>query len=520
MRYLLYSRVSPKGSSWDGNETSCADQLRQCREFVLSRDKTAEFLEITDEMYSAKDLHRPGIARAIDDLRHGRAQWDALVVRHLDRLTRSLTDALPLISLLQQHGKGLVSVTQALDLSGPTGRAMLNIILVFGQWEREMLAERVRGRMVGMAKDGLWVTGTPPVGYKRAGKGNNILVIDPTGAEMVRDIFRSYARGESVPGIARRHKTYGQKISGILSNRAYLGRLIYAGTEVEGKHPPLITEAEFDAAAARRPKPGSGSTHPGAQKYPYLLAGMVRCDCGKIMSGNSTGTRRKTATEGDGYHYYRCVNGCNAAISAEELETMVLDMLSAQKISGSVIDTTIAKLEQSRGKEAGATAEEIASIAAAIAEHKKTMDRIKKAYLAGASSKIAAALNADYDHASNEIERLEEHRKLLLSRRSADDSQMDAAIQMAKNMIDIAKKLEIYRKSGNTAGVISLIQSCIDHIQRQEDGSFELVPTFAAFRATNKVGNPAWSCPKFTVFPRKGWRNRHNPLPIPVRTRA
>ena len=207
MKYLIYARVSPKGSSWDQTETSISTQLEDCRKYILARDPTAEIAEITDEFYTAANSQRPGYQQVLADLESGQADWDVLVVRHLDRLSRSLVDSIPIIEFLRDNGKGLVSVLQNLDLSTPTGRAMLWIILVFAQWEREMLGERVKAKMVSIAAGGGWPCGHTPYGYKRSGvKHDNVLQIDPKRAERVRDIFKSFANGESSDSLARRYK--------------------------------------------------------------------------------------------------------------------------------------------------------------------------------------------------------------------------------------------------------------------------------------------------------------------------
>ena len=89
--YLLYARVSPKGSSWDGCETSIPVQLEEMRRYVLRMDPDAAFIEVSDEFRSGKDLKRPGMQRILKDLKRRPVRWQNLVVWNLDRLTRSLS---------------------------------------------------------------------------------------------------------------------------------------------------------------------------------------------------------------------------------------------------------------------------------------------------------------------------------------------------------------------------------------------------------------------------------------------
>ena len=100
MKYLIYTRVSPKGSSWTATETTVGDQAAQCRAFVLATDPDAEVVGVvTDEFESGASSKRPGWQRILREVKTGTAQWDVLVVRHLDHFSRSIT-ARPPTSLL------------------------------------------------------------------------------------------------------------------------------------------------------------------------------------------------------------------------------------------------------------------------------------------------------------------------------------------------------------------------------------------------------------------------------------
>jgi len=192
MRYLIYARVSPKGSTWAGTETTIPDQVAECRGYLLARDPKAECSEVTDEFCSGGDARRPGYRRILDELQAGDPPWDVLVVRHLDRLSRSLADAVELLQLLARESRGLISTTQALDLATPTGRAMLGMLLVFAEWERSMCSERTRSKMVAIAAAGGWPPGHPPYGYRRAAKGDNVLIPDQDKAPRVRALYEAY----------------------------------------------------------------------------------------------------------------------------------------------------------------------------------------------------------------------------------------------------------------------------------------------------------------------------------------
>jgi len=110
---------------------------------------------------SARSLDRPGLRRALADLRRGRA--DALLVVKLDRLTRSVRD---LAELLDVHFKkrALISVEEKVDTSTAGGELVLNLLTSVGQWERKVIGERTRAGKAQVRAMGRWVGGRPEYG--------------------------------------------------------------------------------------------------------------------------------------------------------------------------------------------------------------------------------------------------------------------------------------------------------------------------------------------------------------------
>jgi DNA invertase Pin-like site-specific DNA recombinase len=92
------------------------------------------------ENVSGAALHKPQLTKAIEQLREG----DELVVWKLDRLSRSLKDLLLIIEEISAAKAMFTSLTEHLDTSGPCGTAMMQMIGVFAQFERAMIAERTR----------------------------------------------------------------------------------------------------------------------------------------------------------------------------------------------------------------------------------------------------------------------------------------------------------------------------------------------------------------------------------------
>src|SRR5438876_11031825 len=121
------------------------------------------------------------------DIRAGQVQ--TVVVYKVDRLTRSLTDFARLIELFEARGVSFVSVTQQFNTTTSMGRLMLNVLLSFAQFEREVTGERIRDKIAASKKKGMWMGGNVPIGYEARDRK---LLINEDDANLVRHIFKRY----------------------------------------------------------------------------------------------------------------------------------------------------------------------------------------------------------------------------------------------------------------------------------------------------------------------------------------
>jgi DNA invertase Pin-like site-specific DNA recombinase len=161
-----------------------------------------------DKGFSAKNTRRPEFQKLMQDVERG--MISKIIVYKLDRFSRSTSDFGQLWEFLQAHDVEFVSVNESFDTSTPIGRAMLNIIMVFAQLERETTAERVRDNYYQRVKSGAWPGGPAPFGFHvgRASdaNGKTIPTLIPNTAELetVLHIFDSYALQQtSLGSIAR-----------------------------------------------------------------------------------------------------------------------------------------------------------------------------------------------------------------------------------------------------------------------------------------------------------------------------
>lgn len=129
----LYARVSTH------DQKTLSLQLQQMRKYVKNRGWKIS-MEVEDIGSGAKE--RPAREKLLRAAR--RREIDAIVVWKLDRWGRSVVDLVTTLKELTDLGIGFISLTEALDLTTPTGRAMTGLLAVFAEFERDILRERVK----------------------------------------------------------------------------------------------------------------------------------------------------------------------------------------------------------------------------------------------------------------------------------------------------------------------------------------------------------------------------------------
>lgn len=237
-----------------------------------------------DPGHSGSSLDRPGITQLVDGVKAGK--FEAVLVYKLDRLSRSQKDTLFLIEdVFMASGVDFVSMQESFDTSTIYGRAMVGILSVFAQMERETIAERTLMGRAGRAEEGLWHGGgTEPIGYSYV---DGLLVVDPDEAAQVRRVYDLFAAGYSVTEITRRmagSKTkhgdwsHTSTVGNVLDNPLYAGTVHFDGAQGEGKHEAIVPPDVDRRVKDRRARMVRNEAAGGSS---YLLTGLVYCDaCG------------------------------------------------------------------------------------------------------------------------------------------------------------------------------------------------------------------------------------------------
>ena len=174
LRVGLYARVSTH------DQKTLPMQMRAMREYAAKRgwEIAAQIKEVGSGAVE-REFRENLIAAA------RRREIDVVLVWRLDRWGRSLADLVVTLKELSELGVGFVSLTEALDLTTPTGRAMAGLLSVFAEFEREILRERIRAGIVEARRKGTRL-GRPITAAKKAGQIRKLHRAGVSKAEIAR----------------------------------------------------------------------------------------------------------------------------------------------------------------------------------------------------------------------------------------------------------------------------------------------------------------------------------------------
>ena len=347
LRCAVYTRKSTEEGL--EREYNTIDAQRDAGQAFIASRKGEGWIPVSDDYddpgYSAATLNRPALQRLLDDVRSGRI--DIIVTYKIDRLSRSLRDFHALWDVLAAHNVEFVSVTQQFNTTDSMGRLMLNILLSFAEFDRELDADRARDKMIASKKKGLWMHGVPPLGYDLKERR---LTVDESEAAVVRRIFERVSAGVPTSRLVSELKAMGvtskcwttragRQIVGkpidksliykILANRTYLGELRHGSQWFPNSHAAIIDCATWERAQAAIASPDRVHTQPGRSKVPFPLRGLVFAPDARAMTPWHTTKRGRT------YRYYVHTRALHEGagtvklprVPAGELEAAVIEQL-------------------------------------------------------------------------------------------------------------------------------------------------------------------------------------------------
>ena len=300
-------------------------------------DQRPEFSRLKENILMAPEDERP---------------FDAVAVYKIDRFARQLKILLDVIEFFDTYGVQFISANESIDTSTPFGKAMLGIVGVIAELERDTIVQRTKGGRWEAFEMGVVLGNAAPYGYTKDEYKRYAELKEE--ADVVRDVFKMFVEEDkSVDGIARHlheHKVYSPTVSAIqlkkrkgdirkkndlyfwgagavrriLENELYIGR-IYGNKSENGKPTkkserrlsktpaPLVVDPITFEKAQRLLKRSKHQRRSAKDGHIYLLSGLLKCDCcydPKIDKGEGRvgwhGEVKELKKSGGRTYYYKC----------------------------------------------------------------------------------------------------------------------------------------------------------------------------------------------------------------------
>lgn len=353
MATAIYLRQSQdKTGEW----AAIARQEEACKKLADAKGLEGITLYRDNDKSASNGQDRPEFLRLLADIKAGRI--DALIVWHLDRLTRSVRDLTKVIEAGQEHGLNIASVHGvSIDLGDPTGVAVATILTAIAAMEVQHKGNRQRAANKQRAGKGNAFWSTRPFGYDRE---DGIVFIVPAEAHAIRDGARKILAGNTLTSVANdwntaglrttmKNKTteeYGRwgvtQVRRVLLNPRYAGRRIYNGDDLGAGDWPAILTVDLHRQLEEYLTDPRRRTAPDDLNAKYLLSGIAVCGkCGKSMFASPS------KNKGRARMIYRCFGGYCIARQMEPVDEVVearivgiLSRPDAAKLFSPDIDTT------------------------------------------------------------------------------------------------------------------------------------------------------------------------------------
>lgn len=329
---IIYLRVSTEEQV---DNYSLNTQLDICQKEAERRKLTLGRV-FREEGRSAKTIRdRPTLIELLEYCRTLKKDISAVIVYRLDRISRQTADYLAIRKKLADFDITLISASEPTgDI--PTERFIETMLAGFAQMDNDVRGERSRNGMKARFMSGLH-NGSVPIGYQRE---NGYAVKDAktfatiqsawelmgTGTKSLRDMVKILG-AQGITDKRRGYKEYPlrpQTLSGVFRNKFYAGTVIsrkYA-LEVQGQHPPMITEELFYRVQAildgRNRNAGPNVAKRSLDSPDFPMRRLIKCSrCGQPFTGSWAKGKNKR------YAYYFCVERCGpqSNVKAGDIDT-------------------------------------------------------------------------------------------------------------------------------------------------------------------------------------------------------
>jgi len=336
MKAGIYTRVSTDLQVQQGE--SLDEQFHTAESYC--KFKNIPIIDVyREEGKSGKNIDRPELRRLLRDCKNKKI--DTVIVKKLDRLSRSILDFEKMLRYFEEHNIALVSLKENFDTGSPMSRAAVRIILVFAQLEREQTSERTKDAMKYRAERGIWNGGHIPLGYDLT-PDRKKLTANEEETKVIQLIFEKYIElasykktAQLINSMGYRTKTHKEfidtSIARIIQNPVYIGKIPYKAEVFSGTHQAIISEDLFNRAQETRKVNHQRKVSIRKEnKHNFILEGLIKCgEC------NSQMTPLWARKKGKRYFYYGCTkpihtgnHSCSVrTVTAHPIEQLVLNRI-------------------------------------------------------------------------------------------------------------------------------------------------------------------------------------------------
>lgn len=379
VRCAIYTRKSTEEGL--EQEFNTLDAQREASEAFIRSQGGEGWVCLPDRFddggFTGGNMERPALTKLMKAIEAG--QVDCVVVYKVDRLSRSLLDFARMMAVFESKSVSFVSVTQQFNTASSMGRLVLNVLLSFAQFEREIISERIRDKIAATRRKGKWTGGRPVLGY--AVTPDRKLVVVPEEADRVRQIFALYLELGSLLDVVHEldrrgwtGKTWTNKqgrvyspaswtktsLHQLLTNVLYMGRVKYKRESHPGEHEAIVDPGVWQRVQAQLDRNGRTGGGEVRNRFGALLKGLLRCaSCQKAMCPAHTtkGTRR--------YRYYVCTNA----------QKRGWDQCQTRSVPAGVIEDAVVEQIARIGREPDLTRQIVEETARQDAEYHQQHDR-------------------------------------------------------------------------------------------------------------------------------------------------
>ena len=504
MAIALYARKSVERE----NSISCETQLEYCRSMLKPDERKEKIYEFVDNGYSGGNLNRDGFREMMLLIERGKIS--KVIVYRLDRISRSLVDFVSIMEQFKRHNVAFVSSQESFDTSTSYGEMITKLLMVFAEFERQSIIERVTHAYQARSDQGFFMGGKCPYGFtfeEAVIHGVKTKKFVPLADEIshVRYIFERYA----VPNVTLRRlqddllkngilPTEGKwstaKLSAIIRNPVYVkaDNSIYEyfhrkGTKIvsdvsefdgrrglqlygKSKHQSMsedwsdmkivvmshegVIDSELWLSCQKKVAKNKKINNSMSNTTSWLGGRIICKKCGRTMTVTKGGKR----ADGSQTRYFACTgkqnricDGTKVTLYADSLEDMVYELISEK----------FRFMKTCSGKAQSENTGKINALKNKLSEIQASQNKLVELMLSSAiETDMMKLLNERAKALADEKRRITEHIELIA------DTERDV-----KTVIDLSEEW----KNADYEKKKSVVHLLIDKIYIAEDGAVEVV---------------------------------------------